>query len=219
MFGVPTTIEFSFLVVLAILGWAPMLPARYSIAWIVIVIVAVLVHEMGHALAFKVCGGHPTIRLRYMFGLTNIGSRQLSWGEKVFVTAAGPLAGFALGLLVIVIGGSPSPFIDPWSYYLVRASWWVTIGWGLINLLPIFPADGGQIFLALLEGAQVRTARRIVYLTSIVVAAVGIVIAVVHEMQFLAFMAAGFAYLNIKLMRTDNETEWANGAAELSSSS
>jgi hypothetical protein len=95
----------------------------------------------------------------------------------------------------------------------------VTIGWGLINLLPIFPADGGQIFLALLEGAQVRTARRIVYLTSIVVAAVGIVIAVVHEMQFLAFMAAGFAYLNIKLMRTDNETEWASGAAELSSSS
>jgi stage IV sporulation protein FB len=84
---------------------------------------------------------------------------------QVIISFAGPLAGFLLAGLVIaglyiagrkmvfpllawdvVIGRGNSMYED--NIWLQLAVWyllWVNIYWGLINLLPVYPLDGGRI--------------------------------------------------------------------------
>lgn len=91
---------------------------------------------------------------------------------QVLISAAGPGAGFLLaGVTVAAVfasGGSVGfhlakgviPVWDvilserlaasPYVYLLIDDLLWVSVFWGLINLLPIFPLDGGQIARELL---------------------------------------------------------------------
>ena len=88
--------------------------------------------------------------------------------EQIIISAAGPIAGFLLAGVVIAIiyavGGwvdfafNPShplvfyyvqePLGQTFSasaYYLISVALFVNISWGLVNLLPVYPLDGGQI--------------------------------------------------------------------------
>jgi stage IV sporulation protein FB len=142
--------------------------------WVLVIFVSILVHELGHALAFRRYGQRSQIVLHFAGGLTI--PEPVSWGssyanvaltpnQQIFISLAGPGAGFILAALVImlvaVMGGSVlttrlfgflplplnalMPFGGQVLSVMISMFLWVNIFWGLINLVPVFPLDGGQV--------------------------------------------------------------------------
>ncbi|MGH7294413.1 MAG: metalloprotease [Polyangiaceae bacterium] len=135
--------------------------------WLIAVLVSILVHELGHASAFRHFGWEPRITLYGFGGLASADSRRagrrLTSRRKIFVSAAGPFAGFAfaaiVSVLVLRLGyrvplvhwtiGSGPPIPDRTLQLLVFDAMTINVLWGLVNLLPVHPLDGGQIALEL----------------------------------------------------------------------
>lgn len=98
--------------------------------------------------------------------------RQPTLQEQILISFAGPAAGFLLAGLTIILlqvsGGEVEivkdsmgiPYPDPvlggemakneHLWRLVNAILWINIYWGLMNLLPVYPLDGGQIAMAMM---------------------------------------------------------------------
>jgi Zn-dependent protease len=126
---------------------------EFLFVWVAVVFVSILVHELGHALAYRRFGADADIVL-YTFGGLAIATHVISGrGRRILVSLAGPVAGFALCGLVYGTnqafewglsdeGGAPN---GPVLRFLYRRLVWVNLVWGLFNLLPVFPLDGGQV--------------------------------------------------------------------------
>jgi Zn-dependent protease len=151
LFGIDVRINPWFWVVSAAMGWGGG-PDRARddflqrlLVWIVCVFVSILIHELGHVLAGRIFGSHGHIVLYGMGGLA-IGSSALErrW-QRIAVYAAGPAAGFLLlGVIwggVTLAGVHPTDLAGKAYRYMV----WINLAWGLVNLLPVYPLDGGQI--------------------------------------------------------------------------
>ncbi len=142
--------------------------------------VAVLTHELGHALAARAFGASPEIMLYSMGGLTRYAApRDRPYGrmQSIVTSLAGPVAGFVLALatfsvvVALTTGGTvaqrasaigklayhhlhtANPAADLASLAL-SLTLTINLGWGVINLLPILPLDGGNITRALLAGSD-----------------------------------------------------------------
>jgi stage IV sporulation protein FB len=121
-------------------------PVQGLLIWVVCVFVSILVHEMGHVLMGRIFGARGDIVL-YGFGGVAVGSSGLSnrW-KRIAVYFAGPFAGFLLLALVL-----PFTLIAAFSElpsWVAEALWdlfVINLFWNLLNLLPIWPMDGGRI--------------------------------------------------------------------------
>jgi Zn-dependent protease len=162
LFGIHVRVHPMFWVISAVLGWPAGGPERYGNQflplvgiWLACVFVSVLVHELGHVLVGRLFGSQGHIVLYSMGGLA-IGSSNLDrrW-QRIAVYAAGPAAGFLLlglaygGLLVLGVRERDMPRLARVAYGDVI---WINLAWGLVNLLPIWPLDGGQISRDLCSG-------------------------------------------------------------------
>jgi len=172
-----------------------------SLAWAAIVFASVLVHELGHAVAARRFGSPASIRLYALGGLTSY--RQLpSRKQRILVSLAGPGAGFVLGLLVLALHLLLPP-ARPWALSVtVRALLWVNFGWGVVNLLPVPPLDGGQVF-----AESVGPKHKL--LAAQVGAVVGTLAAVEGLRRLGTFAAVMFGYLAFRSFAT-----WLRLAAE-----
>lgn len=142
--------------------------------WIIVIFVSILIHELGHAFALRAYGLNSQIVLHFAGGLTipestPWGNRMASVSpgpkQEIFISLAGPFTGliFASLVMLAVVASGGTLFINkllgflplPLTAYLpfggtvlsifVNMLLWVNIFWGLINLLPVFPLDGGQV--------------------------------------------------------------------------
>ena len=144
--------------------------------WIIVLLVSILVHELGHALTSrKMTGVTPSIKLWGMGGLA-YPNTQLNQKQSFWVTWAGPLAGLGFfGLIVltcctvygIAVGTDLTMFLlfpstginretftvlaemNKPVFFMLDKLLWVNLWWSLINLLPVFPLDGGQIYASI----------------------------------------------------------------------
>jgi stage IV sporulation protein FB len=154
MFGTPVRVHPWFWLINVVLGWdAAMRPGGGGfpilLLWVACVFVSILVHEFGHVLVGRLFGSHGHIVLYSMGGLA-IGSNQLQrrW-QRIAVSFAGPFAEFLLLGVFFVVFFFVGPHLSPaWTPY-VETMWdfmkWINFFWALVNLLPIWPLDGGQI--------------------------------------------------------------------------
>lgn len=141
--------------------------------WLVVIFISILVHELGHAFAFRRFGQPSSIILHFSGGLTV--PESVPWGggyanvsltpnQHIFISLAGPGAGFLLAVLALAVGAAiggtivpatilgiiPIPMIlfsdgnNLLNQFFVSFLW-VNIFWGLINLLPVIPLDGGNV--------------------------------------------------------------------------
>ncbi|HVP61772.1 MAG TPA: site-2 protease family protein [Myxococcaceae bacterium] len=123
--------------------------ARVIMTWIVVVFVSVLVHELGHALAFRAFGYPSTVQLVMFGGVTTPATdAPLSWGKDVVSTLAGPLFGASLG--VLCWWASRAFAWSDTAYRALQLAATANAGWAVLNLLPILPMDGGRVSRALL---------------------------------------------------------------------
>lgn len=173
------------------------------VIWAVCILVSILVHELGHTVAFRWYGIESSILLYHFGGLAipsgaRIGGRsfdRLSSKEDLIIAAAGPafqicsaiLLTFlvaAFGYRVDMLAWLPGPLADlagriegktidsAATFALVNFYVMPSIFWGLLNLLPVLPLDGGRIAQALImiNGGELHQARYLSVIISVFVA-------------------------------------------------
>lgn len=150
--------------------------------FVLAVLLSIIIHELGHAWAFRYFGLSSHIVLYQFGGLAIPDSFGSSWGRRsldpwqsAMVSAAGPLAQITAGILVVLsvafsghgMGSLgifdaviPTPdgefFASPELNELVHAFCWVSFYWAVFNLLPVLPLDGGQIMRDVLIAGGAR---------------------------------------------------------------
>lgn len=149
--SVPVVIQPYFWLTAVILssGWFNMEPRPWPVfTFILGVFVSILIHELGHAWAGMFFGArHVFIRLTGMGGEAAGANINPQWWKRILVTFAGPAVQLVLaGLLYLLLFhteflGKEHPIFAIFIFQLFL----VSLLWGLINLIPIFPLDGGRI--------------------------------------------------------------------------
>jgi Zn-dependent protease len=181
---IPVVVEPSFWLVSALFGWVGSNNDwRAIVAWVGVVFVSILMHELGHALMAMSLGCNVAgIRL-YGFGGLTYPDRALSRWREVAVFAAGPLTGFLFGALMLAVNIAIPPRSFLGKMILVDLLW-VNFGWGIINLLPVIPLDGGHILRGVLGPAR----QRISLWVGVITAGAVTVLSLVARMFFTAYL-------------------------------
>jgi Zn-dependent protease len=199
----------------------------YLFMWVLVVFVSILIHELGHVAAFRFygirshvvlyqCGG-LAVADSQMGWLSGRGTRHRGYAGDALIAFAGPLAGFvfaafAMGIVYLAgyqvvfspgyleqlefkFGNEPIP--DVRIDILVNMLLFVNIFWGLINLLPVHPLDGGQIARAALTAANPSEGVRQSLMLSVGAGAgVALLAAVKWEDWYIALFFGYLAYLS-----------------------
>lgn len=210
-FGVP--LHVSKLLLAAMAAFAIIGLARKNwpeMVWLPMLSLFILMHEFGHAFAARRFGARVEAIVLDIFGGLTLHAGSLSGRQSVIVSLAGPAVNLGLAVLVYaaartsgVWSMTPDSEVVWFGLYLMRAAVWVNILWGLFNLAPIWPLDGGQVARAVLlrrlDPARARAASAVL---SLVFVAAGIVVAVVlFESPLMVFILASLAYLNVLELR------------------
>jgi len=215
LFGIPVRVHPMFWLVTLLLGMnSPTL--AFLVVWIVAVFIGILIHELGHALVMRAYGFDPWITLHGFGGLTAHASRgsyraagYSSLGQIV-ITAAGPGAGFLFAaLLAALLRATGHPVAIVWNIIpipvlldivgsqaltmFIHNLLFISVLWGAINLLPVYPLDGGQISREVFLRISPREGIRMSLMLSIVAAA-GMAIFAITQWQSL-YTTLFFAYL------------------------
>ena len=160
LFGFPTSIQPFFWLIAGIIAALHAGPIENNMPlWLTKlclgtagVVLSVLVHELGHAFSFRHVYKVPCAIVLHGLGGAAVPLQhyQRSYGFRgavahCFLSFSGPLAGFVLALVMFVLlRAVPLPADSPLVFFL----WWtmfISIFWGIFNLLPIYPMDGGHI--------------------------------------------------------------------------
>ena len=170
--------------------------------WGVIAFVSVLVHELGHALVGRRFGLEPQIQLNGFGGLTTWANpKDVGNSRSILISLAGPFAGFALAGLLF---GARKLGLGPQSEmlsYAIHQAILVNVVWGVYNLVPMLPLDGGNVmrsFLHILTKGEGEKPSRIV---SVIVGGMLLVAAVAIGQLWLGMLAAFFTWANITAYR------------------
>lgn len=198
MFGTSIRVNPWFWVVSALLGGGAdfrNFDLREVLLWVGCVFLSILIHEFGHVSIGRLFGTRGNIVL-YSFGGLAIGSSNFSspW-KRIAVSFGGPGFGF-LFLSLLLLGFFslfparasiwmehgifnlrglyravlvPSSDFSVWAsmvlFFLVQ----INLFWGLVNLLPILPLDGGHISQDFLNWLLPGRGNRIALIVSLLV--------------------------------------------------
>ena len=154
MFGTRVRVHPMFWLIAIILGYDATIQegAGFVLAWVACVFLSVLLHEFGHVWMGRLFGSHGHIVL-FSFGGLAIGSNQLArrW-QRILVLLAGPGIQLILLAILAILWFSRRRIllsVPPASWHSVELvlSMLVEINliWPILNLLPIWPLDGGQV--------------------------------------------------------------------------
>ncbi len=160
MFGTPVRVHPMFWLMSVILGYNGTIRAGvgYLLAWVGCVFVSILLHEFGHVWMGRLFGSSGHIVL-YSFGGLAIGSNRLNWRwKRILVSFAGPLIQFMFLALLWFGRDLLIRSVPPESRLAAERIWWmlfdINLLWPLLNLLPIWPLDGGQIMRELCQAVM-----------------------------------------------------------------
>jgi stage IV sporulation protein FB len=190
--------------------------------WIIVLFASILIHELGHAFALRGFGVNSQIVLHFAGGLTIPEAAPWGSGwarvspspnQEIVISLAGPFTGFIFASLVMLgvvasggtlitsklLGFLPLPLTALMPFggtvlsIFVTMLLWVNIFWGLINLLPVFPLDGGQVARNILIQVDPRDGVRKSLWVSVVT---GGILAILGLIAFRSvFMALLFGFL------------------------
>lgn len=230
LFGIPVRVHPLFWVIAALLG-STSNDIVEILTWVAAVFISVLIHELGHALVMRYYGISSNIILHFSGGLTvpesmrwgnGVASMAPAPGQEIVISLAGPFSGFAFAVFVIVSvtlsGGSilmgslfgviplPAaadlPFGGDILTSFVLNLLWVNIFWGVFNLMPVYPLDGGNVTrYALIKSDPWDGARKSLWVSVIAGGALAIVGLVAFRSMYMAFLFAFLAFQSYQTLR------------------
>lgn len=126
--------------------------------------VAVVFHELAHAIVAKYFGViAERVTLTPFGGALNLNTKVLTPHQKIIIYLAGPSVSLMLSMFFgVLVWIFPTLFYS--LEYLVAANFLV----GMINILPIYPLDGGKILAQHLPIKIVFTISNIVFITILI---------------------------------------------------
>jgi Zn-dependent protease len=215
LFGIPVAVNPSFWFLTLFLQFSELARPERLAAWVAVVFTGVLIHEMGHALTIRAFGFAPAIELHGLGGLTAWDTQggMPGPGKRLLISLAGPFAGIAFGFGTIVVAlaaGHSSETI--WSRtsivdYVVASIVWVNAGWGILNLLPVYPLDGGQVVASLCDfvvpGRGRIWALRLTIVSGAVVCALGLWLGA----PILAIISGLYVFQAVMTLRVERHRE------------
>jgi len=194
--------------------------------------VALLVHELGHALAMRFFGQPSYIVLYWMGGLAIPDSGRWNSGRarartpmsQLIISAAGPIAGILLGLVLVgillALGGKiywetimvfpiPLPDLRETDFADNRAMWVLMASgmfscffWNLLNLAPVLPMDGGQIAHSLFTMFDPRNGTRNALVLSLITAIALTLLSLQSGGRFGAFFFGFMAFESFQALQS-----------------
>lgn len=198
--------------------------------WTAAVFISILIHEFGHAVMIRYYGWRPRIVL-YSFG--GLAIYEPTWHRtrpQVAISFAGPAAGFLLAGLVVLgirLAGHEvqlnleHPFPLPLRFEFFRSAnlnafvidmLFVNIFWGFINLLPIYPLDGGRISQEILTHFNPANGARQSLMISIFAAGgMAVVMFVKFEDWWAALFFVYFGVINYQALQQYNDRSGGRG--------
>lgn len=233
--GIPVRVHPLFWLITAILGARGNSEPAELLLWVATVFVSILIHELGHALTARAFGWEPWITLYGMGGLASYRPTYQSHWRQIVISLAGPMAGFLFAALIVAgIAASGHPVFWTWPerilpigitpFYksdgainanltnLVSDLLFVNIIWGLINLLPMLPLDGGRIAQGALQIVDPRDGLQKSLWLSIFVAIGAAAFALLQlENTLLALFCAYLAYTNFMTLQATAGGGWGGG--------
>ena len=168
---------------------------------------------MGHALAALAHGWRPWITLYGMGGLASFQPTYHDARSRILISVAGPGAGFffiafvmaivhGTGHSVYVAKATGLPywiFFDPFTSHnlneLINSLLYINIFWGLMNLLPVYPLDGGQIARELCVNTNSSSGmEQSLWISIFTAAAIAVAGLLIFRQPYLAVMFGYLAY-------------------------
>jgi Zn-dependent protease len=198
--GTTIDVDFSFFILVGlfvVLNYNPQQGIHYALLWIPIAFLSVLVHELAHAAAIGIFGyGSSNIILGGMGGVTINARRAKSWQDMI-ISLAGPASSFVLwGISRWLYFNVAFAHTDPMMKEFLPRFWWANFAWGIFNLIPVPPLDGGHatrsffsIFL------QDRTAFMVSTWIALIIGGAVAIWAFTGGQFFIAFYIAWFVFM------------------------
>jgi len=202
--GIPVRATLGFLLLIGYYAYSLRSGGLPAISgWLIAVTVSFLVHEFGHALVARRFRLSPEVYLHGWGGLC-AHQRAKSDRDDALIIISGPLAGLALAGVIGLLQWGLFTTIrsNPFLFFFFESMWFINFWWSLVNLLPLFPLDGGQLFrLGLLRVIKpAKKAERIVHIVAIAIAAIGVLVAVLDKSLLLGILAAMLGFQNIRFL-------------------
>ena len=175
--GIPVRVEPWFWITMAFIGGGLHATNSTDILLVLVFVFAgflsIMIHELGHALTIRRYGLPAAITLQAFGGYASFPVGKLDRKQSFVVTAAGPVLQFVFGVLLIVL--VPSISIPEGSLFLpfLRDLIWVSIAWSILNCLPVYPMDGGQMMAAILGPKKQHNVHLISSILAVIIAVAG----------------------------------------------
>ncbi len=181
LFGFPVTVEPWHWAILAFIGGGLRIRDKEDLLPVILFMVAgfvsILIHELGHAFMSRLFGcRHVAIVLHGAGGVAISQGARFNRGQDILVSAAGPgLQAFCGGVTLVlfltgIIPGGPAtnlPGTPPTN--LVDIFVGVSLIWALINLIPVYPLDGGQILQNILGPRRIQLTLAISIVAAVII--------------------------------------------------
>jgi Zn-dependent protease len=149
-FGTPVSVQPSALLLVVIILWfyGSGGPAQLIAAAVIAVVAfgSIIAHELGHAFAIRRLGyGGSKIVLGMLGGVTQWRARPTRW-DSIKISLAGPAVSLSLGALGFWLWSMDLAWVEQSRMLrtFVTALAALNLLWGVFNLIPIFPMDGGR---------------------------------------------------------------------------
>lgn len=226
LLGIPVRVHPLFWVVMVLLSASTNSLLAVSV-FVACAFVSVLVHELGHGLSSRATGNEPVgIVLHAMGGYCQFVPRRQTTAQRLFVLLMGPGAGFLLMTVVLAVGNAaygihpadalamvgigggdpiaahlrlpPVPAVRLAYLFLLEINFW----WGVLNLFPIWPLDGGQVAAVVLGAVNPRHGQRWAHVVSLLTAGAIAVFWASREQYMMALWFGYFGYINYQSLQT-----------------
>ena len=179
--GTSIDVDFNFgilVIFFMVMNHNPRLGIHYTLLWIPVLFLSVLVHELAHAAMIGSLGfGSSHIVLTGMGGVTFNQRRARPW-QDLLISLAGPVSSFAIWRLCEWLQANVAlVHEDKMLFALVPLLGRMNFIWGVFNLIPVPPLDGGH---ATREFFRIFLTERTAFIVSIWIAMIvgGAIVAV-----------------------------------------
>ncbi len=173
-----------------------------SFFYVFIIFISLIVHEYGHGLVALYFDGSPKIEL-HAFGGTTYHNNNLTKKQDFLITLAGPLSE---SILIII----PYYFLKfqifhyHYANYFLFLTYKINLFWCLVNLIPIYPLDGGRLCKYLLSTKFGTKGDRVSIIISIICGVLGSSYFLINKYYMFGSIFLLYGLQNLQMLKQFN---------------